>query len=201
MNRTRRAAFTTVELLVAVSLLGLMITMFWTVWSGGSRETRQVEQGSALMTSATLLQEFLTWDLERCVALGLAPEDLAGMDGPSPELELPVYAGYDGDSVNALQFRLLAYTFDEATGVLYRDEKPVVQEGLARVSFRWTETLPTMLEVELEGAGSFGQGGGTFRIRLPAPRGTDSLAAFRFARHHRAGDHVLVADEAGGPVD
>lgn len=183
--RTIRRAFTLVELLMALAVLAVMGVAYWTVSSGGHRQVDQLEKGSELMLASTLLQEYLSWDLGRCLSLGtLAPEQvLVGRE--STALELPVYRGYEGNSDAALRYRMLRYEFDAGAGVLRRDGKVILQEGLGEVRFRWTEGTPTMLVVELKGRSSAGREGGRFRIRLAAPAGTNGLASYRFAAHHR----------------
>ncbi len=190
----RRRGTTLVELLVALSLVGLFLGVFWAVRSSGNREGDHVERRSELMTAVTLVQEALAWDLQRSLSLTSIPdEDLAaGVERTS--ITLPVYAGYEGAEEAALRYQALVYRFDRESRILYRGSTPLLVHGLEDASFRWTEDRPTMLVVTLTGRTAFGGPKPTVTVRIPAPAGTNGLGTYRLARHHR------LAERSQAPV-
>lgn len=193
----RRRALTLIEGLVAFSLFTLLATLAWDTWLGASRQSRQIEEGSDLVRAALLLQEHLTTDLERALALRVLPDRLAPRGVPLESLVLPLYAGYRGAAAQAVVYRPVEYRFDPVAARMLRDGRPIVAQGLAAVRLQWSATPPTMLEVELEGERSFKSSGTHMTLRLPAPQGSDGLPIWVFAAHHR---QAVAAEGPGAPA-
>lgn len=184
MNRPRRA-FTLVELLVAFALLSLFSSLAWDLWVGSGRQAKQVEEGTDLIRSALLLQEALTSDLERALPLRTLPPEEVPHGQDLSVLRLPIYAGYQGDAARAIRYRAVEYRWDPASHTVTRDGRRLIDDGFSELRFRWTEEVPTMLQVSLEGEKSFKASGTHFSIHLPAPQGTDGLPIWVFAPHHQ----------------
>jgi hypothetical protein len=137
-----------------------------------------------MVQAASLCQEALTWDLLRSQPITVLPEDLVTKGRTRPSLALPIVAGYRRLSTPAPEFRLLSYTFDPKRGTLSRAGRPLIVGGLTGVSFRWTKTTPTMVEVVLTGSPALTGPVPRAVVRLLAPERTDPSGHWVFAAHH-----------------
>jgi type II secretory pathway pseudopilin PulG len=192
-----RRGMTLIEGLVAFSLFTLVATLAWDHLSGAGRQARQVEEASDLVRAALILQEHLTTDLERALALRVLPEELAPRGSDLAQVVLPLYARYQGDGARAVVYRPVEYRFDPAAKRVLRDGRAIVGQGLETLRFRWTAATPTMLEVELTGEHALKDAGTRLTLRLPAPQGTDGLPIWVFAEHHREAEVLGASEEEG----
>lgn len=184
-RRTSRRGTTLIELLVAFAILSVVLAVFWTVRSSGERQGKHVENTSDLMTSATILQEVLSWDMQRCLPLQVLPAEVRQQGVRFAELELPGYGGYEGDDPDiALRYRTVHYVWDAEARTLTRNGRTVAMPGLKTVEFEWTTRAPVMLKVHLEGDGLMGRKGARMTLRVAAPPGTNGLHQYRFSAHH-----------------
>lgn len=179
--RARRGQ-TLLELLVAMAVLGLLVTLLWRSCAAAQRRAAQLERVGDGLRAVELLRAALVDDLDASLPLAVLGASRTPEEVEATTLELPVAAGYQGDAPQALRFRRVVYAFDPARGLLLRDGRPLVSTGLSGVSFRWSAERPTRLLVELRGAGPHPS---RESLALPAPAGTDALDGWIPARHHR----------------
>lgn len=173
----RRRAVTLVELAVVVGLLASLFALAYALAGSAGRQGEQVDEKSALLEAALVLQESLAWDLHRALDLGVLPPEAAPRGVALGALTLPMAAGYDPTASPSRVAAPRVYRF--AGGAVTRDGEPVVAEGLDEVQFAWTAEEPTELQVLLRG------GGEGFVFRLPAPAGSDGAVLWRRHPRHR----------------
>lgn len=168
-----------VETLVAVAILGVFLTVFWSVWTTTPRQTRTVETGTELTHAASLLTEALVSDLMRAPPLAAAPVAAAG------SLSVPRLTAYEPAQAQPMVAQQVRYRHDAARQTIARDGKVLVAGGVTAADFRWSTQAPWRLTVKLTGVVASGGPAPTVSFELAMPENA-APPGWRFAAHHRA---------------
>ena len=105
--RTKRAAFTVVELIVAMGVLALMMYVVYDMFIGGVRAFKKEEGKTESLESALLAYEMISNDLRRSLYYGVQARDIGevlpvGISQPGPlsgeALSIMTCAGLDYDA-------------------------------------------------------------------------------------------------------
>lgn len=182
----RRRGFTLVEAIVASAVLGVVVAAAVLEQRSAAAEENHHERNHDLAAAATVLQRSLSRDLRASLPLDVLDEADRLRGEARASAVLPVQAAYEGEADPALRYQRLAYTWDEGRGRLLRGERALPLPGVRQVRFTWTDSVPTMLAVELEGSAGIGTTP-KLRFELVAPAGTDAPDGWSPAPHHRGG--------------
>lgn len=148
-GRSSRRGFTLVEVLLATLLAGVLLTMAWSLWSSAERQGLQVEEVSEVMSAALVLQEAISWDLQRSLPAQVRQWAEQTRGELATELRLPVFAGYEGGSSSPQRFREVRYEYDRIQRRVLRDGVPLVALDLDSVAFEWSRQAPLVLRVRV----------------------------------------------------
>lgn len=166
MRRERRAAFTMVEVAVAVGISTLVIGLAYSFLGQVTRTEERVTRRTDRALAMSLLRDRLAWDVTR-MDCREAPDPRVGDDGRSLAIDL-----WDGDPRGAVARRTVEYRFDPAARTLSRAGTPLSIPGLrdVRFSVRAGDLRHVLAEASLDPIPGEPADGHPVRVHAPLPQ-------------------------------
>ncbi len=159
-TRRKRKAFTLVEALVTIAVVGAALTLWHFVFFSGHKQTRKLSFALEAYQKAMLLRAHIQRDLDAHIPLVSPPPPRRGAS--ALEMLCSIRGSGDGPEGACLnedlspQIERIVYRFDENSGYVLRNGKPLTGVGRFRkVSFSYTppfpeQGLPEIVEVSMD---------------------------------------------------